>query len=66
MVGLILVQVFIIVLFLLTGWIDKKVDKKDFSHYAINFGIVLVILFFLVLAITVEQIINYLIVNYVN
>jgi hypothetical protein len=48
-------------LFLLTGWLDERVNKKDFSKYTIKFGIVLFCFFFLTLAILVSKIIDHLI-----
>lgn len=56
-----LLLVFIGGLFLLTAWIDKKVDKKSFSKYTVNFGVILMIAFLLLIGCLVEQIINYLI-----
>ena len=61
MLGLTILLVTIGGLFLLTAWFDKKIDKKDFSDDATKFGIILVIVFLLVLACLVEEVINYLI-----
>jgi len=61
MLDLFLLLVFIGGLFLLTGWLDERVNKKDFSKYTIKFGIVLVCCFFLTLAILVSKIIDHLI-----
>lgn len=53
------ILILISILFLGIAWIDKKNKGKNF--YIINFGIVLIILFFLTFACLVERVVNHLI-----